>query len=307
MVYFLYAITIIKYMVKFYEENRFEKLEKVLDNTYNSEDISKIVEGLCALGTFSQLTNLYTTKYQKFHETDSKKIINEICRKGSFKEIRQFLESRAYINPDNRLAMILRIVEKGTGTFDELTDFLNDTKISLVEAEKSLIRAKIVELAKKIAEEQEIKPLAEIFTESETGNNEFEYDVFICHVSEDKEDCVTELATALTEKDVKVWYDEFSLKLGDRLREKIDEGLSNSRYGAVVLSPNFFRKEWSKDELEGLLAIEKSGRKVILPVWHNLTVEEVAKYSPILAGRLAAKTEDGIDKVVEDILKALNA
>jgi len=41
-------------------------------------------------------------------------------------------------------------------------------------------------------------------------------------------------------------------------------------------------------------------------VWHNLTVEEVAKYSPILAGRLAAKTEDGIDKVIEDILNILN-
>lgn len=294
-------------MVKLIEENRFEKLEKVLDNTYDPDDISKIAEGLCALGTFSQLTNLYITKHQKFYETDSKKIINEICRKGSFKEIRQFLESEAYISPDNRFTIIFRIVEEGAGTFDELTDFLNDTNVSLVEAEKSLIRAKIVELAKKIAEEQEIKPLPKTFIQRETRNNQFEYDVFICHASEDKEDCVTELATTLTKKGVKVWYDEFSLKLGDRLREKIDKGLSNSRYGVVVLSPNFFKKEWPKDELEGLLAIEKRERKVILPVWHNLTIEEVAKYSPILAGRLATKTEDGIDKVVEDILKVLNA
>lgn len=294
-------------MIKIIEGNRFEKLEKVLDSTYDQNDISKIVEGLCALGNFSQLVNLYFEKHLKFKETDFKKIINELCRKGSFKDIKQFLESGAFIDSDNRFAIIFNIVEKGIGTFEELTDFLNDTRLHLSEPEKSLIRTKIVELAKKIAEEQEIRPLTRVkFTEKETKDNEFEYDVFICHASEDKEKCVTELATALKKKGVKVWYDEFSLKLGDRLREKIDEGLNSSRFGVVVLSPNFFRKEWPKDELEGLLAIEKQGRKVILPVWHRLSVEEVAKYSPILAGRLATKTEEGMDKVVEDILNALN-
>lgn len=65
------------------------------------------------------------------------------------------------------------------------------------------------------------------------------YDVFICHASEDKEAFVRELAEALS-KYLRVWYDEFSLSLGDSLRRKIDYGISHSRYGIVVLSEDFF-------------------------------------------------------------------
>lgn len=292
-------------MIEFYEENRFEKLEKLIDETYTQQGISEIVEGLCALGNCSQLINLYKKRKIKFGVTDITKIIDEICRKGSFKEIKQFLESGGYFGQNYLHTIISSIVKKGT--FDELTDLLNERRISLPENEKSLIRKKIAELARKIAEKQTMKPLTRIrSTENVTMNGKYKYDIFICHASEDKKDFVAKLATALVKKGVKVWYDEFSLKLGDRLRQKIDEGLSNSRYGVVVLSPNFFRKKWPIDELEGLLAIEKEGRKVILPVWHNLTIEEIAKHSPLLAGRIAAKTEDGIDKIVEDILNVLN-
>jgi hypothetical protein len=51
---------------------------------------------------------------------------------------------------------------------------------------------------------------------------------------------------------VKVWLDEHELTVGDSLSEKIDEGLSQSRFGAVILSPAFFAKHWPKKELSGL-------------------------------------------------------
>ena len=132
-----------------------------------------------------------------------------------------------------------------------------------------------------------------------------EWDVFISHASEDKESFVHPLAEELTRLDVRVWYDKFTLKLGDSLREKIDYGLRYSKFGVVVLSPNFFNKDWPKKELDGLVALEVGGRKVILPVWHNVSRDDVAKYSPILAGRLAVSTSTGLENVVREIQRAI--
>ena len=49
-----------------------------------------------------------------------------------------------------------------------------------------------------------------------------EYDLFISHASEDKDDFVRPLAETLQGLGLKVWYDEFSMKVGDSLRRKID-------------------------------------------------------------------------------------
>ncbi len=65
------------------------------------------------------------------------------------------------------------------------------------------------------------------------------YDAFVCHASEDKDAFVRPLAERLREQRIEVWYDEFSLKVGDSLRRSIDLGLSQSRFGIVVLSPIF--------------------------------------------------------------------
>ena len=74
-------------MAESYEENHFEKLEKLIDKTYLEQDISRLVEGLCALGSSSQLILLYGKKFSRFQEIDRKKIIDEICCKGSCKEL----------------------------------------------------------------------------------------------------------------------------------------------------------------------------------------------------------------------------
>ena len=68
------------------------------------------------------------------------------------------------------------------------------------------------------------------------------HDVFISHASEDKDAIVRSLASALTSEGLKVWYDEFTLRIGDSLRQKIDRGLATSRVGLVVLSPAFIGK-----------------------------------------------------------------
>lgn len=139
------------------------------------------------------------------------------------------------------------------------------------------------------------------------GEARMEWDVFICHAREDKDKFVRPLAEALRQYGLKVWYDEFTLKIGDHLRRSIDRGLAHSQYGIVVLSPDFFAKEWPQIELDGLVALEMNGRKLILPVWHNVTVQDVRRYSPTLADRVAANSTEGIDTVLGKLLDAMGS
>lgn len=130
-------------------------------------------------------------------------------------------------------------------------------------------------------------------------------DAFISYASEDKESIARPLAERLRSLGLRVWFDEYELTMGDRLREKIDEGLRASRYGVVILSPSFFAKKWPQHELDGLVVLEEHGEKKILPVWHQVTAEDVKRYSPMLAGLVAADASRGLDHVIESILKVV--
>ncbi len=131
-----------------------------------------------------------------------------------------------------------------------------------------------------------------------------QWDVFICHASEDKEPFVNELAAELG-KHVSVWYDDFTLKVGDSLRRSIDKGLALSRFGVVVLSRSFFNKEWPQKELDGLSSRERDGLKVILPVWLDMERDEIVSYSPMLADRIAVKASDGPSQVASKLLSVV--
>jgi hypothetical protein len=132
------------------------------------------------------------------------------------------------------------------------------------------------------------------------------HDVFICHASEDKDALVRPLARALRIRNVDVWYDEFSMRVGDSLRQSIDRGLAGSRYGVVVLSPAFFDKPWPQWELDGLVTKMTADRRpTILPVWHGVGPADVQQYSLPLAGILAASSADGVASVCDQLLKVL--
>lgn len=131
--------------------------------------------------------------------------------------------------------------------------------------------------------------------------------IFISHASEDKEEIARPLAEALKGLGIDVWLDEFALTLGDSLLRSIDKGLAECQYGLVILSPAFFRKAWPQRELAGLAQKEQDGHKVILPVWHGVERDQVAQYSPTLSDRIAAKTSDGIEHVVQEVVRAIKA
>src|SRR6266542_1724069 len=140
------------------------------------------------------------------------------------------------------------------------------------------------------------------YDESNIAPEQIGYDAFISHESEDKKVFVKPLADALNSMDYRVWYDEFELRVGDSLRQSIDQGLVNSRFGIVVLSPAFFAKNWPQYELNGLTAREMDGHKVILPIWHMVNRDDVLNYSPALADKVALSTRR---MSVKKIAKAL--
>ncbi|MCP4662353.1 MAG: toll/interleukin-1 receptor domain-containing protein, partial [bacterium] len=132
-----------------------------------------------------------------------------------------------------------------------------------------------------------------------------QYDAFISHASEDKPHVARPLAEHLVAANLTVWLDDMELTVGDSLRRCIDAGLSESRFGVVILSPSFLAKEWPRKELDALIARDDGQQKVILPVWHNVTKSDVAKHSPLLADKLAATTAGGIPAVANQLIKAI--
>jgi len=164
------------------------------------------------------------------------------------------------------------------------------------------------ELAEEIKQEpaailDELRPLSGRRTAEQSGA---EWDVFISHAREDKEAIARPLKNALTNEGLKVWYDEDALTVGDSLRRSIDRGLAHAQFGIVILSPRFLEKEWPQRELDGLAARESDGRKVILPVWHEIDEARIRRYSPMLADRIAVSSASGIGVVVRELLRAIN-
>lgn len=132
---------------------------------------------------------------------------------------------------------------------------------------------------------------------------ESKYDFFISHASEDKGGFVKEFAIELEKKGYLVWYDEFTLKIGDSLIDVIQKGIKECLFGVIVLSKNFFKKEWTKKELNALLSKEiVTKENLLLPIWLDVSYEEVFDYSPFIADRFAISSEkNSIDEIVKQL------
>ena len=132
------------------------------------------------------------------------------------------------------------------------------------------------------------------------------WDIFMSHASPDKP-WVRGLVKALRAKDVTVWFDEDSLEWGEDLQRGINRGLTNSRKAIAVLSPSYLaQRKWTEAEISGLLAREKLGEVLILPIWHGITEIDLKQYNLILASRIARVSDsDNYDEIVRAVLKVL--
>lgn len=130
---------------------------------------------------------------------------------------------------------------------------------------------------------------------------------FISHDSRDKDDVARPLALQLNKLMCSVWYDEYSLQIGDSLRGSIEKGLKECKKCVLVLSPNFLsNKGWTKVEFNSIFTREIiQASNLVLPIWHNVTREQVYDYSPSLVDRLAADWAKGTEEVARQIYNAV--
>lgn len=132
---------------------------------------------------------------------------------------------------------------------------------------------------------------------------------FVSHDSRDKDSFVRELAHELAKNYCMVWYDEFSLKVGDSLRGSIERGLKEAKKCIVVLSPNFLSNSgWGKAEFDSIFTREiLSKENVILPVWLGVGVHDVYDYSPRLADKVGLSSELGVPEVARRLAGVLRS
>lgn len=111
-----------------------------------------------------------------------------------------------------------------------------------------------------------------------------EFDVFISHANKDKEDLIEELYQSLNKLGIKIFYDKESLEWGDNWKDRILNGTKKAEFAIIVISENFFDREWTERELNEFLNRQnRNGQKLILPILHNITVSQLQEKYPSIA------------------------
>ena len=124
----------------------------------------------------------------------------------------------------------------------------------------------------------------ELSKPSENIINKPMYDVFISHANADKESYVEELKKSLDKLKITIFYDKDTLEWGDVWKDKILEGVSKAEFAIIIISKNFFGREWTEKELSEFLSRQnQNGQKIILPILHGITVEELQQKYPAIA------------------------
>jgi len=130
------------------------------------------------------------------------------------------------------------------------------------------------------------------------------YDLFISYASEERRSVVLPIVNRLSDSGLKVWYDDERLVIGSSLLQLISQGLKQSRYGVVVLSRNFFLKDWPKYELDQL-TVNKFDK--ILPVLHEITYKDLARHAPMVAHKRGVLTSEGLQRVCQEIIQVVQS
>ena len=170
---------------------------------------------------------------------------------------------------------------------------------SIKETDKEYVRKRAIELG------HSVKFREQRYTEE---RNKYEKPLaFISHDFRDKEEIASPLAMQLQKFMCPVWYDEYSLKVGDSLREQIEKGLKECRKCILILTPNYLsNKGWGKKEFNSVFTRELiENQNVILPVWHGVPSKDIYEYSPSLIDRVAFKWSEGAEQVARKLKREI--
>ncbi|MEZ9001892.1 toll/interleukin-1 receptor domain-containing protein [Vibrio splendidus] len=281
-----------------------EKIRQVINNLRKSELGSKEHKDLT--NTLNQLEKAHREKTKEIAQLaeDKPQFFNAGCdfknknKKNKRKSIQKIFgeqQQKAKLREWNSIQADARRRRE---------DALDNKKRSQLEKQKIIDNRNFVgELGK---ESQTLRQLSGMDISGDTMKRDG-LDVFISHASEDKGSIVRDLADSLISEGVSVWYDEYSLSIGDSLSSSINKGLSECTFGIVVLSPDFVKKKWPEIELQSLYAKEVHKGKSILPIWHRITFDEVIEFNLHMADKFALNTSThSVEMITKLIIKELD-
>jgi hypothetical protein len=129
--------------------------------------------------------------------------------------------------------------------------------------------------------------------------------VFLSHVSEDKDGMVRPFARALEAAGISYWLDEGELMWGDSLAEGLNKGLATSDYVITFITENFLQRGWTKAELHSSLVAHVNGKKRLMPVFVAARDVVTADY-PMLGDIIGRNWTDGIPALVAELRRILS-
>lgn len=166
------------------------------------------------------------------------------------------------------------------GVLNQILSHGHGGTITLSDCAKTYFEDKEAALKRADEEKAEKRRLAEIEAASHIHK---QYDVFISHASSDKESYVDELAQVVKRLGINVFYDKDVLSWGDNWKKTILNGTADSEFAIIVISRNFFGREWTEKELNEFLNRQnEDGQKIILPLLHEISRMDLLDHYPAL-------------------------
>ncbi|MDT2752043.1 MULTISPECIES: TIR domain-containing protein [Enterococcus] len=143
------------------------------------------------------------------------------------------------------------------------------------------------------------------FMNGVSGNNKsYEHDIFFSYAHEDS-DYADPLVQMMIDNGIDVVFDKNDLDWGESIIDFINNHLKTVKYGIILLTPTYLEKYWATYELKSLLQrhSRSGGQNIILPIWHNITADEVASKNLALTDFNALSTTIYTqEKIVEKVM-----
>jgi TIR domain len=114
--------------------------------------------------------------------------------------------------------------------------------------------------------------------------------VFLSHASEDKQ-LARRIAEHLTENGIDTFFDEWEIRPGDSIRQRIDQGLDECSHFIILATETSIEKEWVKSEIDGVYRRKIEGQCRLIPLRYRLE----ARRLPASLGSLHAPALDDFD------------
>jgi CheY-like chemotaxis protein len=126
--------------------------------------------------------------------------------------------------------------------------------------------------------------------------------VFISYSSKDRP-FAEKLAAKLLDHGWQVWYDQWEIKVGDSIIERIEQGITSSSYLIILLSEASVTSKWVQEEIHAAFVRQLEGKESkVLPA-----LIEDCNIPPFLRSKKYADFRSSFDEGIQQIVMAITA